>query len=58
MICRFVAALQDELGVAEALDRAVCYFVVPHLQAYKISVDEIKPLLSAMPRTLKALNIA
>ena len=58
MLCRFIAAVQDDLGVAEALDRAVCLFVVPHLLVYQISVEEIKPLLAAMPRALKALKKA
>lgn len=58
MICRFISSTQQDLGVAEALDRAVCLFAVPHLLMYKISLDEIKPLLAAMPRTLKALKKA
>jgi len=59
-ICSFIACTQNDLpgGVAEAIDRAVCAYAVPHIQMYKLPADELKNLLAAMPRTLKALNIA
>lgn len=58
MMSRFIAAVQDDVkgGVAEAIDRAVCLYVVPYLQDFNIDPDPIRPLLAAMPRTLKALN--
>lgn len=58
-LCRFIASTQNDLpgGVAEALDRGVCAYVVPHILLHKLPVDELKNLLAAMPRTLKALKI-
>ena len=58
MICRFVAAVQNDLngGVAEALDRAVCLYVLPHLRDQGVDVDPVKPLFIAMPRATKCLN--
>ena len=58
-LCRFIACTQNALpgGVAEAIDRAVCVYAVPHIQTYKLPADKLKNLLAAMPRTLKALNI-
>lgn len=58
MICRFVTATQSELkgGVAEAIDRAVCLYVVPHLVENEVEQDDLKSLFAAMPRTLKALK--
>ena len=57
-LCRFVACTQNTLkgGVAEALDRAVCLYAVPYMLEEAQPLDEIKPLLAAMPRTLKALK--
>ncbi|MBQ9264068.1 MAG: hypothetical protein IJ189_07665 [Clostridia bacterium] len=56
-LCRFIAATQNDFkgGVAEAIDRAVCLYAVPYLLA-GAEIEHVKPLLSAMPRTLKALN--
>lgn len=58
-LCRFIAATQNDLpgGVAEAIDRGVCAYVAPHILLYKLPVDDLKNLLAAMPRTLKALRI-
>ena len=58
MISRFVAAVQNELkgGVAEAIDRAFCLYVAAHILDSGVDVEAIKPHLSAMPRTLKALK--
>ena len=58
MICRFIGATQNELkgGVAEAIDRAVCLYIVPHLLDNAVDLDGVKSLFAAMPRTLKALK--
>ena len=58
MIDRFIAATQNDAkgGVAEAIDRAVCLWAVPHLLEHGIDPEAVKSLLSAMPRTLKALK--
>ena len=58
MICRFISAVQNELkgGVAEAIDRAACLYIVPHLLDHKVDLDGVKSLFAAMPRTLKALK--
>lgn len=57
-LCRFIACTQSELpgGVSEAIDRAVCIYAVPHILRYGLPVETLKPLLAALPRTLKALN--
>lgn len=57
---RFVAATQNDLpgGVAEALDRAVCAFALPHMLAWQVKPEAVLPLLSAMPRALRALKKA
>ena len=58
-MCRFVACTQTSFrgGVAEALDRAVCLYCVPFLVVGTDQrLEDVRPLLSAMPRTLKALN--
>ena len=58
MICRFIGATQNELkgGVAEAIDRAACLYIVPHLLDNAVDLDGVKSLFAAMPRTLKALK--
>ncbi len=58
MICRFIGATQNEVkgGVAEAIDRAACLYIVPHLLDNKVDLDGVKSLFAAMPRTLKALK--
>ncbi len=58
MMCRFISATQNEVkgGVAEAIDRAACLYIVPHLLDNKVDQDGVKSLLAAMPRTLKALK--
>lgn len=58
MMCRFIGATQNELkgGVAEALDRAACLYVVPHLLDNAVDLDGVKSLFAAMPRTLKNLK--
>lgn len=58
MIARFIAATQNDLkgGVAEAIDRAFCLFVVAHILDYNMDVEAVKPELAAMPRALKALK--
>jgi len=55
---RFIAATQNIFkgGVAEAIDRAVCLYAVPYMLGLGKLLDEVKPLLAAMPRTLKALK--
>lgn len=57
-MCRFIGAVQNDLtgGVAEAIDRAVCYYLVPHMAGHALDAGSIKPLLTAMPRAMKALN--
>lgn len=57
-MCRFIACTQNTLkgGVSEAIDRAVCLYAVPYMQGLGKLMDEIRPLLAAMPRTLKALK--
>jgi hypothetical protein len=42
--------------VAEAIDRAVCLYATPYMLGLGKQLDDVKPLLAAMPRTLKALN--
>ena len=58
MICRFISATQNELkgGVAEAIDRAACLYIVPHLLDNAVDLDGVKSLFAAMPRTLKTLK--
>ena len=58
LICRFISATQNELkgGVAEAIDRAACLYIVPHLLDNAVDLDGVKNLFAAMPRTLKALK--
>ena len=58
MICRFITATQNELkgGVAEAIDRAACLYIVPLLLENEVETETVKALFTAMPRTLKALN--
>ena len=56
-IAEFVSAAQNDLrgGVAEALDRAVLCWAVPHIHAYQLPTDALESQFAAMPRTLKAL---
>ena len=42
--------------MAEAIDRAVCLYIVPHLLDNAVDLDGVKSLFAAMPRTLKALK--
>lgn len=58
LMSRFIAAAQNDLkgGVAEAIDRACCLYVAQHILDFGLDKESIKPLLSAMPRTLKALR--
>ena len=58
MIGRFITATQNELkgGVAEAIDRAACLYIVPHLIENEVEPEAVKGLFAAMPRTLKVLN--
>ena len=57
-MAEFVSAAQNDLrgGVAEALDRAVLCWAVPHIHAYQLPTDALQSLLAAMPRALKALT--
>lgn len=56
--CRFIAATQNDLkgGVAEAIDRAVCLYFIPHILGRDLPLAQVEPLLAAMPRALKSLN--
>ncbi|MBR5111454.1 MAG: hypothetical protein IK099_14845 [Clostridia bacterium] len=58
MMARFIAATQNAFkgGVAEAIDRAFCLYVVAYILDCGLDVEAVKPELSAMPRALKALN--
>ncbi len=58
MMRRFIAASQNDLkgGVAEAIDRACCLYVVPHILDNGLDKESVKTQLAAMPRTLKALK--
>ena len=58
MMARFVAATQNDFkgGVAEAIDRAFCLYVVAHILDYSLDMEAVKPELAAMPRALKALK--
>ena len=58
MMCRFISATQNELkgGVADALDRAACLYIAPHLWDNEVDMDSVKNLFAAMPRMLKALK--
>ncbi|MBR1585319.1 MAG: hypothetical protein IJ662_07265 [Clostridia bacterium] len=57
MLCRFIAATQDDLGVAQAMDRAMAIYVAAHVLDCGMDAESLKPLLAAMPRTLKALKL-
>ena len=58
MLCRFIASTQNECkgGVAEAIDRGVCLYALPYLTGDDEAIRRVRPLLAAMPRTLKTLN--
>ena len=58
LMSRFIAATQNDLkgGVAEAIDRACCLYVAPHILDFGLDLEAVKPQLAAMPRTLKALK--
>ena len=58
LMSRFIAASQNDLkgGVAEAIDRACCLYVVPHILDNVLDKESVKTQLAAMPRTLKALK--
>ncbi len=58
MMHRFISATQNDFtgGVAEAIDRAVSIFAVPHMRLFDVSADEISSLLAAMPRSLAAMK--
>ncbi|MBQ7657180.1 MAG: hypothetical protein IJI53_01805 [Clostridia bacterium] len=58
MMARFIAAAQNEFkgGVAEAIDRAFCLYVVAHILDCGLDAESVKAELAAMPRTLKALK--
>ncbi len=58
MMARFIAATQNEFkgGVAEAIDRACCLLVAPHILDYSLDMETLKPSFASMPRTLKALK--
>lgn len=57
-LCTFILSCQDDMkgGVAAAVDYAVRAVVIPHIQAYALDKDAIRPALEAMPRTLKVLE--
>lgn len=59
-LCRFITATQDDFsgGVAEALDRGACAFVLPHVQLYHLPAEQLLSAFAAMPRMLKALKNA
>ena len=56
MMCRFIAATQEDLGVAQAIDRAVAMYAVAHVLDYDLDTEALKHCLAAMPRAMKALN--
>ena len=58
VLCRFVSVTQNEFkgGVIEAMDRAACLYVLPHLRDRGADVDSVKTLFAAMPRMIKALE--
>ena len=58
MMARFIASTQNEFkgGVAEAIDRAFCLYVVAHILDCGLDAEAVKPELGAMPRALKALK--
>lgn len=55
---RFVAATQNTFkgGVAEAIDRAVCHFILPHYLFCGLQKDVFAQYLTDMPRSLKIWN--
>ena len=57
-LCRFIACTQNSFkgGVAEAIDRAVCLYFAPYMLGLGKLTEDVRPLLAAMPRTLKALK--
>ena len=48
--------LKEKGGVAEAIDRACCLYLAPHILDFGLDLEAVKPQLAAMPRTLKALK--
>ncbi len=59
-LSRFIAATQSDFsgGVAEAIDRGACAFVLPHVLIYKLPMEQLLSAFAAMPRMLKALKNA
>lgn len=57
-LAAFILSAQDHMkgGVAAAADYAVRAVVLPHVEAYALDKDAIRPVLEAMPRTLKVLG--
>lgn len=57
---RFIASTQNAFrgGVAEAIDRAVCHFILPHYLFSGIRKEELAQYLTDMPRALDIWNTA
>ena len=55
---RFIASTQNTFkgGVAEAIDRAVCHFILPHYLFSDLQKDVLAEYLSDMPRSLNVWN--
>lgn len=55
---RFIAATQNTFkgGVAEAIDRAVSLFILPHYLFCGIKKEQLEQQLSSMPRSLEIWN--
>lgn len=57
-LVKFILAGQNCMkgGIAAALDYATRCIVLPHVQAYMLEKDAVRPALQAMPETLKVLE--
>ena len=57
-LAAFILAGQNTMkgGVAAAIDYAVRAVVLPHVEAYALEKDVVRPALQAMPRALKGLG--
>ncbi len=60
MAFSFIASTQSAFkgGVAEAIDRAVCHFILPHYLFCGIEKDVLASHISDMPRALEIWNTA
>ena len=50
------ASVHMQGGIAKAMDYAVCAYILPHIGAAKVPAAQIRPLLTALPMALAALE--